>query len=145
MKKGWLFFALGRGCRRQSLHLDLEYAPVLHLENSVAAPLEFEAFAALRQPAEPPHHKSAKGFKTLVARQSNVQMGFQIANVRSTLEDQSPCLEKSWLYGDIELVFDLSHKLLQGIFHGDQSHSGTIFVDDDGQMPLALAKFIKQI
>src|ERR1051326_3031579 len=61
-------------------------AVAFHLEDGVAAVVVFETFAALRNFAQLRHHEAGQSLKTFFTRQSDVILGFKVAQVEAAIE-----------------------------------------------------------
>ena len=47
--------------------------------------------------------------------------------------------------GFVELIVDFAHDFFDDVFHGDESRSAAVFVDDNGDVDLLLAEVLKQV
>src|SRR5438270_6233876 len=62
-------------------------AVAFHLEDGVAAVIEFKAFTAFGNFAELRHHEAGQSLKAFFTRESDVILGFKIAQVEAAIKD----------------------------------------------------------
>src|SRR5215831_20621762 len=72
--------------RRNGFNLDAKDAVAVHLQNGVAAAVEFKALATLGDLPQLRHDKAGQGFKAFFARQQDVVLGFQVAEIEAAIE-----------------------------------------------------------
>ena len=117
-----------------------------HLEDGVAAVVEVKALAAFGDLAELRHHEAGESFKAFFTRQSDVILGFQVAQVEATVEHHGAGGESDGgSLSDIKFVFKLADDLLQHVFNGDKATDGAKFIDHNGEVALAFLKFDQKI
>src|SRR6476646_10122647 len=77
---------LQRRWRRSGFDFDAEDAVAVHLQDGVTAAVEFKALAALGAFAQLRHDEVGQGFKAFFARQKDVVLGFQVAQIEAAVE-----------------------------------------------------------
>ena len=90
-------------------------------------------------------HESGERLEAFVARQADVIFGFQIADVGRAIEHHRGIAGGERWLGLVELVFDFADQLREDVFDGDHAGGGAEFVDDDGEMALALLELHQEV
>src|SRR5690348_10433821 len=77
---------LQRRWRQNGFDFHAQDAVAVHLQDGVAAAVEFKALAAFGNFAQLRHDESGQGFKAFFARQKDVVLGFQVAQIEAAVE-----------------------------------------------------------
>ena len=67
--------------------------------------------------------------------------GLGLEEIRAVIE----FLVVFFYIGFIEFIVDFAHDFFDDVFHGDESRSAAVFVDNDGDVDLLLAEVLKQV
>ncbi len=89
--------------------------------------------------------KSGEGFKALVARQVQIVLGFEIADVERGIEHQRGRIAVVGAGHDVELIFDFADQLLQHVFDADHAGGRAELIDHHGEMAAAVLELVQQI
>ena len=117
-----------------------------HLGDGVAAAVEVEALADLRDVAEVEEQESGEGLDAGLAREGPAELRAEVAQRDVAVEREDAFgVPGCGAAGDVELVFQLADDLLERVLGGDDADGGTELVDDDGDLAAALLKFLQQL
>src|ERR1051325_11071602 len=121
-------------------------AVAFHLENGVAAIVVLKAFTAFGDLAQLRHHEAGKSLKAFFTRQSDVILGFQVAQIEATIEHHGAGSQGDGrALRNVKFVFQFADDLLQHVFNGHKATDGAKFIHHNSEMALAFLKFDQKI
>src|SRR5690348_2676751 len=114
-----------------------------HLVDNESLSFIFEAVSLTWDLLQPRQYEACQRLKALIARQLQFVLRLKIEYVDASIEEQRRArIDSGWRCRSyIELVFQLTHQLLEHIFDGDHTCRRTEFVHHHCQVPLALLEF----
>ena len=117
-----------------------------HLDNSVAATLEIDAFANIRNMPKLSQQKAGQRLHAAIARQVPVHLRFQITQVHAAVQVEGlRGHARSAAHAHIELILHLADQLFQCVLHSYQANRRSMFIDDNRQMPPTLLELMQQV
>ena len=127
--------------RARPLNFDARDAAAIHFDDRETKAAVFETFTATRDEAELVHHKASDGGVGGVFGEGDVVLSVEVADAECRIEHDGAIGEGQRLFDDVELVVNLTDKLLEKIFRGNETENAAELVDDHGDAYTTSAQF----
>jgi|SRR6516225_5873358 len=130
--------------RARPLNFDARDPAAIHFDDRETKAAVFETFTATRDEAELVHHKASDGRVGGVFGEGDVVLSVEVADAECRIEHDGAVSEGQGFFDDVELVVNLTDKLLEKIFRGNETENAAELVDDHGDAHTASAQFAEQ-
>src|SRR5882672_485379 len=107
--------------RTGALNFHAGDALAVHLDDAKAKVAILKAFAAARNKAELVENETAYGRVGGIFGKRDVVLGIEIADIQSSVEDNSAIRKREWALDNVELVVNFSDDLFEDVFQGNQA------------------------
>src|SRR5882672_4977635 len=142
-RRGNLGGTIGRR-RTGALNFYAGDALAVHLDDAKAKVAILKTFASARNEAELIEDEAAHRCVGGILGKRDVVLGIEIADIQSSVENDSAIRKREWALDYIELVVNFSDYLFENIFQGDQAKDAAEFVYYNGQAHMVCAQLHEQ-